>query len=496
MSSASPGKPFPVWLLGIPLSAVTAGECEGAVLDWARSSDGECRFVATSNVDFLVKALAWGPGTTRHPELVEVLRQAAMNTADGMPLVWAARWLGGPLPARVSGSDLVPALSRSAAREGLPLFLLGGAEPVTRRAAEILRTESPALQIAGVDCPFVFTEGGKIAFEAERDREICEKINASGARILLIGFGNPKQEMWFQRNSYRLKPGVALGVGGTFNFVAGEVGRAPAWMQKAGLEWVYRFLAEPGRLWKRYAVGLVKYAVMTAPVVAGHVLLRAFARQGGSPETPTTAFSGDNSVQTIKLPPRLDGAAAQVFEAAGEGLGSALVLDASACTFVDAAGFGVLWTLTRLRRETGIYILAPRRRFRFLGYLHRAGDFLSPFLCRTLGDLEMRLSERFPHAGCFVSIEGSTSETRISFLGSLTSSDLKALNRDDLIRALGTGHLTLDLAYCRRIDADGLGLLTRLKAFAEARGSRALVKNPSREIRASIEVAGLTNALL
>jgi len=303
--------------------------------------------------------------------------------------------------------------------------------------------------------------------------------------------------MWFQRNSYRLKPGVALGVGGTFNFVAGEVGRAPGWMQKAGLEWVFRFLAEPGRLWKRYAVGLVKYAVMTAPVLAGHTLFGALARAAGSPEMPATYFSGDNSVRTLRLPERLDAASApQIFEAAAEGTGGALVLDASACRFADAAGFGLLWALTREHRTTGLYLLTPPRRFRILAYLHRADDFLSPFLCHTLGDLELRLSERFPQSGCFVSIEGSASETRISFLGSLTASDLKSLNRDDLIRALGTGHLALNLAYCRRVDADGLGLLTRLKAFAQSRGSRAVLENPSREIRASIDVADLTETLL
>ena len=92
VSATSPGMAFPDWLLGIPLSVVSADACEQAVLGWAQAADGECRFVATSNVDFLVKALAWGPGTTRHPELVEVLRRAAMNTADGMPLVWASRW--------------------------------------------------------------------------------------------------------------------------------------------------------------------------------------------------------------------------------------------------------------------------------------------------------------------------------------------------------------------------------------------------------------------
>jgi len=486
---------LPVWLLGLPLSPAGHDESESAVLAWARESRGTCQFVATSNVDFLVKALTWSPGGIRHPELVDVLRTAAMNTADGMPLVWAARLLGGNIPARVSGSDLVPSLARSAAKERLPVFLLGGAESVTARAAEILQKENPDLIIAGVDCPFVFTEGGKIAFEAEKDRAICEKINASGARILLIGFGNPKQEMWFQRNCYRLQPGVALGVGGTFNFVAGEISRAPEWMQRAGLEWVFRFLEEPGRLWKRYAVGLAKFSCITAPPLIAHLLFGAMARGTAPHFLKGTFFSESASVRVLALPERLVKATAEAaYASLADAWEGAVVLDASRCRFVDAAGFGMLWRI--MQEERGRYLFAPSLAFRTLSRLHRAADFLSPFTCRELASLIARLAERFPSSGCFVSIEGTPDETRVSFLGGLTASDLSHLNRDDLVKALGNGNVILDLSYCPRIDGDGLALLMRLRRYAMDRGFRASVENPTQAVARSIEVAGLAADLL
>jgi anti-anti-sigma regulatory factor len=129
------------------------------------------------------------------------------------------------------------------------------------------------LKIVGVDSPFIHLSGRKLSKENESDNAIVSKINASRPDILLLGFGNPKQEVWFERNRYKLDVPVTIGVGGTFSFIAGTVRRAPAWVQSLGMEWVFRILQEPGRLWKRYAEGLLKFGLMAIPPITVAVLM-------------------------------------------------------------------------------------------------------------------------------------------------------------------------------------------------------------------------------
>jgi N-acetylglucosaminyldiphosphoundecaprenol N-acetyl-beta-D-mannosaminyltransferase len=136
----------------------------------------------------------------RHPELLEVLRSSDLVTADGFPIVWLSRLLGRPLPGRVCGSDLTPALAERAAREGLSLFLFGGGEGVAAEAGAVLEKRYPGLRIAGAAAPMIRTSGPGPGTDGEDDSALLEQIHESGADILLVGLGNPKQELWFNRN--------------------------------------------------------------------------------------------------------------------------------------------------------------------------------------------------------------------------------------------------------------------------------------------------------
>jgi exopolysaccharide biosynthesis WecB/TagA/CpsF family protein len=140
----------------------------------------------------------------------------------------------------------VPALASRAGDEGLSIFLLGGAEGVARQAAERLQMLNPGLRIAGTAAPFVHTDGPGLVAGLQDDAAIVDRINASGADILLVGMGNPKQELWFNRNRGRLRVPVSIGVGGTFEFITGAVRRAPPWIQRLNLEWVFRITQDPG----------------------------------------------------------------------------------------------------------------------------------------------------------------------------------------------------------------------------------------------------------
>jgi len=218
-------------ILGAPVDAITYERWMRRIGKWIAAGDS-ARHVCTVNPEFIM--IAQGD-----PIFFNILNRADICVPDGVGLLWASRHLGAPLPERVTGSDGVPLMARHAAEKGWKLFFLGAAEGIAERAAEILREQHPQLIVAG-------TYGGSPA-EDEED-EIVAKINASSADILLVAYGAPKQDKWIARNLPRLEVAMAMGVGGSFDFIAGVVPRAPQWMRARGLEWLYRLLRQPWRL--------------------------------------------------------------------------------------------------------------------------------------------------------------------------------------------------------------------------------------------------------
>lgn len=165
---------------------------------------------------------------------------------DGIGLVIAGKMLGTPLRENINGTDMLPFLCSMAAAENRSIFLLGGKPGVAAQAAETIRQNYGA-SIAGVMHGY---------FDREKEsREVIETINRSGASILLVAFGAPIQEQWIASHRGELQPGILMGVGGLFDFFSGNIRRAPRWMREIGLEWLYRILQEPGRMWKRYVIG-------------------------------------------------------------------------------------------------------------------------------------------------------------------------------------------------------------------------------------------------
>jgi N-acetylglucosaminyldiphosphoundecaprenol N-acetyl-beta-D-mannosaminyltransferase len=293
--------------LGIPVDNLTSESAVERIIDLARRRDGHPRLVSTLNVDFLVNALGMGFQRARHPELLEVLRHSDLVTADGFPILWLSRMTGRPLAHRVCGSDIVPQLAARAAEEGLSLFLLGGGEGVGPRAAEALHARNPGLLIAGTAAPMIHAAGPGLTSAEEDDAALVDEINQSGADILLLGLGNPKQELWFNRNRHRLDVPVSIGVGGTFEFIVGTVRRAPAWMQRCNLEWLFRITQDPARLWRRYAVGMFKLVALSAPLAWARLSQDiAFRTRGRSlPCTPRWRHvwsSRDASLDIVRLP--------------------------------------------------------------------------------------------------------------------------------------------------------------------------------------------------
>ena len=267
--------------------------------------DKRAKLVATLNVDFIVNAVGYFFSRPTHPELLDILRTADIVTADGFPIVLLSKIMGAPLRERVTGADLVPALAERASRDGLSIYLLGGLAGSAAAAAEKLSTDYPGLKIAGTSSPMVHVTGDELEDYYQDDAKIVDQINASGADILFIGFGNPKQEQWFNRNRENLSIPVSIGIGGTFEFISGKVKRAPEKIQRLNLEWLYRISQDPGRLWRRYVTGIFKLGILTLPIIITRLrelLTPARVRKAKRLNWNTLWGSKSDVVGTVQLP--------------------------------------------------------------------------------------------------------------------------------------------------------------------------------------------------
>jgi N-acetylglucosaminyldiphosphoundecaprenol N-acetyl-beta-D-mannosaminyltransferase len=185
----------------------------------------------------------------RDPELQKIYQAADLVLVDGTPMMWAAQFLGSPLPGRVSGSDFVPAFCRIAAQFGYRIFLLGAAPGVADRAKCWLRVRNPGLKIVGTYAPTVGFE------QSERENlRIVGLIRDAAPDVLFAALSPGKGDKWLFRFRDALGVPVSMAIGSTFDYLAGRLKRAPMWMQRAGLEWTYRLAQEPRRLWRRYLV--------------------------------------------------------------------------------------------------------------------------------------------------------------------------------------------------------------------------------------------------
>jgi N-acetylglucosaminyldiphosphoundecaprenol N-acetyl-beta-D-mannosaminyltransferase len=233
---------------GLPIDRVTFDQAIDAVDALVAAGKGGSVF--TPNVDHIVQY-------SEDERFRGAYSMASLSLADGMPVVWASRLLGKPLPEKVSGSDIVMPLVLRAAARGWRVFLLGGADGVGEAAkAEMLRA-APSLNVVGVLSPRIDLSQGR-----EHRADIVEAVRATRPDLVLVAFGAPKQELFISEVQEALRPAVFVGIGATLDFVAGILPRAPTWMSDNGLEWMFRLAREPRRLWKRYLLRDPKFAII------------------------------------------------------------------------------------------------------------------------------------------------------------------------------------------------------------------------------------------
>lgn len=225
-------------VLGCQVDVIDWDRVVRRVLDWANAR--ESRYVCHGNVHVIVSA-------RRDQHLRRALEDADMVTPDGMPVAWWLRACARVRQPRIDGPDMMWKLCAAAANDGQKIYLYGGSVDTLSRLQQRLAAAFPGLAVVGAESPPFTGQAMHV------DTQAARRINESGAQLVFVGLGCPKQERWMSLHRGKLRA-VMLGVGAAFDFHAGSVRRAPAWLRRFGLEWFYRLVAEPRRLWRRYAV--------------------------------------------------------------------------------------------------------------------------------------------------------------------------------------------------------------------------------------------------
>jgi len=239
-------------VLGVRVDATDYPDATRRIVEWARQKRS-C-YVCCAAVNNIMEA-------RRSSDYRAAMDLADLVTSDGMPLVWMLRALGVPGASRVYGPDLTARVLEAAAQAGLPVGFYGGSKTVLARLLGVVQERFPGLQVAYAEAP-PFR-----ALTEDEDARTTEAINQSGARILFIGLGSPKQDRWMHQHKDHVEA-VMLGVGAAFDFLAGAKAQAPRWMQSSGLEWAFRLATEPRRLWRRYLKQNPAFAVLALAQLA------------------------------------------------------------------------------------------------------------------------------------------------------------------------------------------------------------------------------------
>lgn len=245
-------------LLGMRVDTPSLEAASKRIMGWA--NERSSAYVCAANVHMTMEA--FDSVSLRH-----AVNRADLVVPDGKPLAWALGWLGPDSASHIRGVDLTTRVMEDAARDGVPIGLYGGSPDTLARLVEVLRERWPGLRVAcSISPPFR-------ALNAEEDERIVREISASGARVLFVGLGCPRQELWMADHRGRV-PAIMIGVGAAFDFLAGTARQAPPWMRNLGLEWVHRLVKEPRRLWKRYLKHNPRFVALLALELFG---LRRFA---------------------------------------------------------------------------------------------------------------------------------------------------------------------------------------------------------------------------
>lgn len=494
-----------VMIFSIPVDNETLNSAVNRILLLIKDYqlDKTPKLVVTINVDFLINSLSWVlRGSARHPELLDILRNADLVTADGMPIVWLSRLLNAPLQERVTGADLVPALARAAASNGHSLFFLGGKGKVGQTAADILKAKYPKLKIAGVYSPFVQTQGEQMLISEQQDDEIIKQINQTNPDILLVGFGNPKQELWFNRNRNKIKAAVTIGIGGTYEFIAGSVNRAPVWVQKMGIEWIYRIGQEPGRLWKRYVIGIMKLTALTIPLLLLQQLQNIYFLLRRKRQNSIAVYADyKGSVVTIHLSRTMNWMClnkiretyVQLIKHFHRKTYNKIIFDFEAVEFIDFNALSIFIRLLKQLKQEQIDSSIVNVVNHNVISLLKASHVWDLFNEKIESAKTMTINHSVSHDELIVINQQSECLTIASLTGRLDAAYMASRNIDEIISLFGIHHCILDLSKLNFLDSTGLRFFFYLQRHLKQMGKKLILLKAIERVRQLFEITDLAD---
>ena len=470
----------PIAILGVPFDNITTAETLAIIGQMIASS--QPHYAATANVDFVVQALEDG-------ELRRILFDAHLVLADGQPLVWASRFLGNPLPERVTGSGMIPQLLALAEQNDWKVFFLGGTEKSVATAAEKTRGKHPQLQLVGAYSPPF-----KPLLEMDHE-DILRRIRKAKPDILLVAFGCPKQEKWISMN-YRVA-GVpfCVGVGATIDFLAGTFKRAPVWMQRTGTEWIFRMLQEPQRLVKRYGKD---FRVYSRAILQQWWQMRS-RKKNIATRAKTAATSDLPGIFIVKIPAHLT--AVEVRQNRDEWSRAieqgGLVFDLSETEVADSTGLGLLIRLQKRARELGrgFVLAAPRPPVMAVLQMMKLEDFFAIETCLPAARYRVKsethraeVAECSQHGDLAVYWRGEVTAANVAELAEQTEWELNPVPPG--------ARAGIDLTSVTFVDSSGVGLMVRLKKNLWRRNVALTFHNPNKTVREVLRMIKLEAYLL
>lgn len=504
-----------VSILGVPVDNLDSIETVNRILalielyrkehprqDITATTGSTTQYVSTLNVDFIANAQGFGITHVNNPELLDILRKSDIVTPDGMPVIWLSALLGSKIKERVAGVDLIVALVKALALQNRSIFLLGGTEEVAQEAADQLQTDNPGLQVVGLACPQVHIDGEALVEAPQRDQLLIEEINKAAPDVLFISLGHPKQEIWFERVRHKLLVPIAIGVGGSFDILTNRLQRAPKWMQKYGLEWMYRLTQEPARLFGRYLKDALCFGYLAIPLVIYDRLNRFFAWVGASKnskklETSLLFLSPTKSIATIPLPERITSEnCKEVSDHMEEAFAQdVLILDARKTNYIDINGIALLvrgWYRAKAAKKE-FYGFGVKRRLSILLALHKVRDVFSKEIVSTSTDLTNRLLHHGHMPTLYDCVYQQGNTVVVSFFGKLDYNQNYEEYLNKFVTTIHEKDCLIDFSYCTFIDNSGFSFLLQFKQLVESGGKKLQITEVSKQLWHLFRLAGVNS---
>ncbi|MBI5684409.1 MAG: WecB/TagA/CpsF family glycosyltransferase [Verrucomicrobia bacterium] len=475
----------PIVILSVPFDMVTTSQTLALVEQMIASR--RPHYLIMADVDFAVRAM-------RDVEVRRILLEAHLILSDGMPLVWASRWLGNPLPERIAAPDLVPTLLRAAEEKGWRVFFLGAKDETLVRAKEKLHAQHPRLQIAGHLSP------PAVPLQEMDHAGICRAIRDAKPDILLVAFGSPAQEKWVNTRYRAAGVPVSIGVGDAMDFVAGVSPRAPMWMQQAGLEWLFRVIREPQRLFRRYLLDLW---VFGWGILGQWWRLQVRRRRVAKyRRLMVVAEKTESGFEMVRIPPRFDAAVVRENEWLWKCFATApvhLLFDMTHVQFIDSTGIGLLIRLhkTLTASNCRFVLVSPSTIAQQSLERVRVPDLLA--IVPSLAAAKDIIAGRPGGVQAAATLDLSSTPKPLMWHGEIVASNVQAVQHlsESYLESCASEMkpCVIDLAGVSFVSSAGVGLMGRLKKLGRLRGVEVAFINPQPNVLKVIQTFRLDKLL-